>query len=98
MTNERFMVLFDKSRNGFLSESEAIEWNEWIGLSEHNREMVERIHDEAYLKRTVGLLAKARQEDWQNIIERHPELKSEGAVVKRINRGSLIRKWIAVAA
>jgi hypothetical protein len=98
MTNERFIELFDKSRNGFLSESEAIEWNEWIGQSAHIREMVERCKDEEYLKRTVSLLAKARQGDWQDIIEEHPELKPEGAVVKHINKGMLIRKWIAVAA
>jgi transmembrane sensor len=98
MTNERFIELFDKSRNGFLSESEAIEWNEWIGQSDHFREMVERLHDDEYLKRSVSLLAIARQEDWQNIIEKLPELKPEGAVVKRINNGRLIRKWIAVAA
>jgi transmembrane sensor len=98
MTNERFIELFDKSRNGYLSESEAIEWNEWIGQSKHIREMVERLRDDEYLKRTAGLLAKARQEDWQHIIEKHPELKPEGAVLKRINDGRLIRKWIAVAA
>jgi transmembrane sensor len=98
MTNERFIELFDKSRNGFLSESEAMEWNEWIGRSVYIREMVERVRDDEYLKRTVGLLAKARQEDWQHIIEKHPELKPEGAVLKRINNGRLIRKWIAVAA
>jgi transmembrane sensor len=97
MTNERFIELFDKSRNGDLSGSEAIEWNEWIGLSVHNREMVERIHNEEYLKRTVNLLAKARLEDWQNILEKHPELKPEGAVVKRMIPGMLIRVWIAAA-
>jgi transmembrane sensor len=98
MTNERFIELFDKSRNGFLSESEAMEWNEWIRQSEHIREMVERVRDDEYLKRIVSLLAKARQEDWQHIIEKHPELKPEGAVLKRINNGILIRKWMAVAA
>jgi ferric-dicitrate binding protein FerR (iron transport regulator) len=98
MTNERFIELFDKSRNGFLSESEAIEWNEWVGRSEHIREMVERLQDEESLKRTARQVAKARQEDWQHIIERHPELKREGAIVKRINSGGLIRKWMAVAA
>lgn len=97
MTNERFVELFDKSRNGILSESEAIEWNEWIGLSDHNREMVERIHNEEYIKRTVNLLAKARLEDWQDILEKHPELKHKDAVVKHMNSGLLIRVWIAAA-
>lgn len=98
MTNERFIELFDKSRIGILSELEAMEWNEWIALSEYNRAMVERIHDEEYLNRTLSLLAKARQEDWQSILEKHPELIAEGAVVKQINKVRLIRKWISVAA
>jgi transmembrane sensor len=98
MTNERFIELFDKSRNGDLSGSEAIEWNEWIERSDHNREMVERLHDEEYLKRTTSLLAKARLGDWQNILEKHPELRPEGAVVKRMNSVRLIRVWIAAAA
>lgn len=97
MTNERFIELFDKSRSGILSELEALEWNEWIALSDHNREMVERVHDEEYLKRTVSLLAKARQEDWQHILEMHPELKPEEALVKRMNSGMLVRVWIAAA-
>lgn len=97
MTNERFVELFDKNRNGDLSESEIIEWNEWIGLSDHNREMVERLQDEAYLKRTVNLLAKARLEDWQHILEKHPELRPEGAVLKRMNPGMLIRIRVAAA-
>jgi transmembrane sensor len=97
MTNERFVELFDKSRAGILSETEAIEWNEWIALSAHNREMVERIHDEEYLNTTVSLLAKARQEDWQYILEKHPELKPEGAVVKRMNKIRPIGIWIAAA-
>ena len=97
MTKERFIELFDKSQGGFLSASEADELNEWIGRSDHNREMVVRLHDDNYLKRTVGLLAKARLEDWQTILEKHPELKSEEAVVKRMNPGMLIRVWIAAA-
>jgi transmembrane sensor len=97
MTNERFIELFDKSRVGVLSEFEAIEWNEWIGLSDHNREMVERLNNEEYLNRTVNLLAKARLEDWQDIIEKHPELKPEEAVIKRMNSGMLVRVWIAAA-
>jgi ferric-dicitrate binding protein FerR (iron transport regulator) len=98
MTNVRFIELFDKNRSGVLSESEAIEWNGWIGQSDHFREMVERLHDEEYLKRTVKQLAKARLEDWQDILVKIPELRSEGAVVRHINKGRLIRKWIAVAA
>jgi transmembrane sensor len=98
MTNERFIELFDKSQNGDLSGSEAIEWNEWIGQSEHNREMVERLHDQEYLKRTTSLLAKARLEDWQNILEKHPELKPEGTHIKHRNSVRLIRVWIAAAA
>lgn len=98
MTNERFIELFDKNQNGDLSGSEAIEWNEWIGQSEHNREMVERLHDQEYLKRTTSLLAKARLEDWQNILEKHPELKPEEMVIKRRNSVRLIRIWIAAAA
>jgi transmembrane sensor len=97
MTNERFIELFDKSRSGVLSESEAMEWHEWIGLSDHNREMVERLHDEENLNRTVTLLAKARQEDWQDITQKHPELKREEAVVKHMNPGMRIRVWIAAA-
>lgn len=97
MTNERFIELFDKSRIGILSESEAIEWNEWIALSDHNREMVERINDEEYLNITVSLLVKARQEDWQDILEKHPELKIEGGVIRPISNGRQIRRWIAVA-
>jgi transmembrane sensor len=98
MTNERFIELFDKSRNGVLSEFEAMEWNEWMGQSEHIREMVDRLHDDEYLKRTVNLLAKAREEDWKHILEKHPELKPEGTLVKRMNSGRLIRTWIAAAA
>ena len=98
MTNERFMELFDKSRNGDLSESETIEWNEWIGLSDHNREMVERLQDEAYLKRTIGLLAKARQGDWQEILEKIPELRPEGALIKRMYNRQLFRIGVAAAA
>lgn len=98
MTNERFVELFDKSRSGILSESEALEWNEWMAQSAHNREVVERMHDEAYLNATVSLLTKARQEDWQYILEKHPELKPEAAVVKRMNRGRLMPVWIAAAA
>jgi transmembrane sensor len=98
MINERFVELYDKSRAGILSELEAIEWNEWMALSAHNRELVERIYDEEYLNTTVSLLMKARQEDWQYILEKHPELKPEGAVVKQINKVRLIRRWIAVAA
>ncbi|OQP67818.1 FecR family protein [Niastella populi] len=97
MTNERFVELFDKSRSGILSESEAIEWNEWMALSAHNREVVERMHDEAYLNTTVSLLTKARQEDWQFILEKHPELKPEAAVVKRMNKVRLMGVWIAAA-
>lgn len=97
MTNERFVELFDKSRSGILSETEAIEWNEWIAQSEHTREMVERIHDEEYLNSTVSLLEKARQEDWQYILEKHPELKPEGPVVKRMNNVRPIGIWIAAA-
>ncbi|AEW01016.1 hypothetical protein A4D02_13750 [Niastella koreensis] len=97
MTNERFIELFDKSRDGLLSESEAIEWNEWIGQSEHNREMIERLQNEEYVKRTVQLLTKARQEDWLDILEKHPELKPEGLEVKHLSNGRLVRLWIAAA-
>ncbi len=98
MTNERFVELFDKRHNGILSESEAIEWDEWIGQSDHNREMVERIRDQEYVKRTVNLLVKARLEDWQNIIKKHPELRPEGALVKRMSYRRLIRISIPAAA
>jgi transmembrane sensor len=98
MTNERFIELFDKSRSGLLSESEAYELNEWVEQSAHNREMFERLQDEAYLKRTVNLMAKARQEDWKYILEKHPELMSERGLVKRMNSGRLIRLWMAAAA
>lgn len=97
MTNERFKELFDKKCNGILSETEAIEWNEWIERSDHNREMVERIYDEEYLRRTASLLAKARQEDWQDIIENCPELRSEEAAVKSMHNGKFIWVWIAAA-
>jgi ferric-dicitrate binding protein FerR (iron transport regulator) len=98
MTNERFIELFDKSRSGDLSESEAYELNEWIGQSAHNREMFERLQDEVYLKRTVNQLAKARLEDWQNILEKIPELRSEGALIKRMSYRRLIRISIPAAA
>ena len=98
MTNTRFIELYDKSQSGLLSPAEAVEWNEWIGQSDHNRDMVERLQDEEYLKRMVSLLAKARQEDWQDIIKKHPELKPEGATVKRMNTGRLFRFRIAAAA
>jgi transmembrane sensor len=98
MTNERFIELFDKNRNGFLSESEAMEWNEWVEQSGDIREMVERCQDEEYLIRTVSLLAKAREEDWKSILEKHPELKLEGALVKRMFNRRLIRLSAVAAA
>jgi transmembrane sensor len=98
MTNERFIELFDKSRDGSLSESEAYELNEWIGRSDHNREMFDRLHDDEYLKRTVNLLAKARLEDWQDILEKIPELRPESALVKRMYKRRLIRIPVAAAA
>jgi ferric-dicitrate binding protein FerR (iron transport regulator) len=97
MTRERFIELFDKSQSGYLSESEAIEWNEWIGRSVHNREMIERIQDEEYRKKIASLLAKARLDDWQNIIEKHPELRPEGALVKHLNNRRFIQGLIAAA-
>jgi hypothetical protein len=98
MTKERFIELFDKSQNGFLSASEADELNEWIGLSKHKLEMVDRLQDEEYLKRIIGLLAKARLEDWQNIIEKHPELRPEGALIKQMKYRRLIRISVTSAA
>jgi len=98
MTHERFIELYDKSRNGGLSASETIEWNEWIGQSEQYREMVEDIQNEERLKNKVRLATKAKEEDWQEILEQHPELRRETAVIAFINPRRLIRRWTAVAA
>ena len=100
MTNKRFIELFDKRRKGLLSESEAYELNEWIGHSDHYKEIFERLNDEEYLKKTVSQLAKARNEDWQIVLEKHPELNREQATVLNIfrERAIGIKRYVAAAA
>jgi hypothetical protein len=62
-----------------------------MGRSYQFRELVDRLHDDEYLKRTINLLAKARVKDWKNILEKAPGLRPEGVQVKRIKQTQLIR-------
>jgi transmembrane sensor len=101
MTNERFIVLYDKHRFGRLSDTDAHELNEWIEQSEYNRKVFERLNDEEVLKKRLNQLSKARQEDWQYILEKLPELESNPLPVVHMNLGRAIRirrYIIAVAA